>query len=261
MLTLALITPSLAYAIAAPCMTPTVSQVQPAAGDTGVPTDIAPVAMVVDGGCLLTEQFTVSLYDTTGGAEVLVVEQDFTWSGAAPGEVLLLEPEADLAPDSPHLLRIVPTSGEMSEVAFTTGTGQVEGSSGDAPGLEPVEATWSRSNGAYTVYEEWTLTPQADPDGLGWVQWRDADGVAVQASFVSGTSPVTLWRAYGAEARPDQTCARVTQLDGAARPSAVAEQCVEVQRSGCSTAPGPRAGAALAPLALLLAVLRRNKFA
>lgn len=240
----------------APCMTPMVGETLPAQGATAVPVDIQPVALVFDGGCQLSETFLVELLEDSGDAEpTLLASETFTWSGTAAGEVLRLAPGANLAAETDHLLRITPSSGELSEVAFTTGTGAVQGLGG-TPSLEASQATLYGRGADASLTVGWWLTPAPDPDGLSVVQLFDAEGVAVAADVAWGTEPLELYHWPAAEGRPREVCASAAQTDGAGRVSSVPELCQAVERSGCTTAPGPLA---LGPLALLLALGRRRR--
>lgn len=249
------LTTAFAYALAAPCPPLMVRDTRPALGQADVPTD-ARLAAVLYGDCGGTGTYLIELLDADGA----VLHSD-TQSVTVPdmSGLLTLSPDGGMAPNADHVLRITPEDGgEVSEVAFTTGEGLVEGLGGGTPSLSLEYASATKIDGLWTVAWGARIDAAADPDGLSLVailsEEEGVDGYAGVAA-PDGEGVAVLYGSQVVSGRPKELCLDAVQLDGLGAESDAVESCLEVDRQGCSTAP---AAPGLLAAALALLGLRRR---
>ncbi|MEY3212583.1 MAG: hypothetical protein RIT28_3064 [Pseudomonadota bacterium] len=239
-----------AYSIAAPCPPLMVRDTRPALGQTDVPTDARLVA-VLYGDCGGSGTYLVELL----GADGAVLQSD-TQTVTVPdmSGLLVLTPEGGLASNTDHVLRVTPEDGgEVSEVAFTTGDGQVVGLGAGVPSLSLEYASATKVDGEWVVAWGARIDAAADPDGLSLVgilsEEEGVDGFAGVAAPDSAGIAV-LYGSQTVSEKPRELCLDAVQLDGLGVESEAVEACLEVDRQGCSTAPAAP-GLFAAVLALL----------
>lgn len=255
LITTALITSAFAYSLAAPCPPLMVRDTRPALGQTGVPTDARLVA-VLYGDCGGSGTYLIELLDADGG-----LLQSDTQSVTVPdmSGLLVLTPDGGLTPNTDHVLRVTPEDGgEVSEVAFTTGEGLVQGLGGGAPSLSLEYASATKVDGEWTVAWGARIDAAADPDGLSLVgilsEEEGVDGYAGVAAPDSAGVAV-LYGSQVVSGRPKELCLDAVQIDGLGVESDAVESCLAVDRQGCSVVP---ASPGLLAAALALLGLRRR---
>ncbi|MDP2306151.1 MAG: Ig-like domain-containing protein [Pseudomonadota bacterium] len=228
----------------------------PAPLATDVPVDALPAGLVTEGSCGAAA-WTGTLIDAATGATVVSVTHVIT-----DGQLIEVDPGADLAPNTTYTLRFEPTDGggELTEIGFTTGSSAAVGLDG-GPTVESALATWSTS-GFLSLQAEVGVAGSADGasivtfaiEGEEDLEWTSADGPTTIQLF----APSLVM----AEA-PDEVCIVARQRDIAGlwseSPSdCVAPEIVRERSGGCfnATRGAPTGGL----LGLLLAVsLARRK--
>lgn len=187
----------------------------PAAEQQGVPVDIQPVVFF-EGDCDGPSIWTIELE----AAGEIVASQDIEFDFSAPTRMARLEHDAQLAPDSYHLLRVRPGDegwGETVEFGFWTGTGRVEGSA--APRITAIDA-WTFDGRNVSAWVD--VTPGQDPDDTSVVLVASEGGAL---SAAPGRSPSSL--AWNGAIDGDELCLAATQEDGIGRAVDSEFVCVE----------------------------------
>lgn len=259
---LALVTlPALADAIAAPqeCFTATPSVSVPATGATGVPLDITPAVVFVDGGCGVG-QWQLTLTRGDDGSELGTVIE-------SPDDLLLeLDLDGELDADTDYVLTLTPLdgTGTQSLVEFRTGATHVV-PHGVVPQVSAVEPGWRSdtlalrtvgtvefgAGGGQDLLTRWTVS---DPD--------EAFSGVLLATDAVGTEAVRTVLVEGLGELPDEACLTVEtrELDGVWNVSETVCAAVEDKSPApglCATS-GGAAGAVGAALALVAALGRRR---
>lgn len=221
MLAFALILPALADAALAPCMGYFAYDSLPRPGAVSVPVDVVPAVLFDDGGCPEPTRFQLSLFRLDDAGETLAGSEETLLAGTGP---LLVgfdgwDTLEGLEPDQSYILRVTPLdgSGELSEIAFSTGSATLVGYEG-APGVAIDSATASKSSGSWWLSAGLTVAPVSDPYDLSIVvvPHPDTPDQLLDAQVVS-SDEIFSFPGWQADAAPDEICLTARQLDGALR--------------------------------------------
>ncbi len=195
------------------CMPLQISQTIPANDAVDVPVDTT-FALVFDGNCGGSTAWTFQIVDPSDDAVLATTE--WTWDGAVPS-LATFDPEADLPANTALVLSATGADGYYFgdvSVAFTTGSGTVQGLTG-ALTAEVTSATWYRESSQAEVAV--AVTPATDPDGLSLVHIVGGNTQQfVNAADVASYTPSIF---FSQAAEPDELCVDVSQIDGAGRES------------------------------------------
>ncbi|MBK9648372.1 MAG: hypothetical protein IPO67_25010 [Deltaproteobacteria bacterium] len=239
-----------------PCDSPTVALTLPYVEQTNVPTDARIVALILPCESQGAESFSVELLGADG--ERLVIEPQIV-SVQPWRELIVIQPEGGLAPNSDFVLRLTPEEvGEVTEVGFSTGEGLVQGLGDAVPSVTIWEPWVGRISGERVLTGYAIVTPVPDPDGLSLVGilsdedspyrfmnlWQQNSG---GDTMLGSVEPITE--------RPEELCLEVVQIDGRGVETEPVEACAPVERRGCSAVP---AAPGLVAAALALLGLRRR---
>lgn len=240
----------LAYALVADegaCALNSVSGSLPASGAVGVAVDVVPTVWVSSGGCGSVEWEATLVAAEAPDDPLVAVIQDISVEGE------LIELEAELAPDTAYVIRVLPTDGggELSEIPFTTGTGVTTPLAG-RPEIVELGADWF--DGRSSLWA--TVSPAAGEGALV----LESGGAPLGAAIL-GEAATETW-VYGTVEDPEppaEVCAIVRQRDLAANWAESEEVCVaptvQDPACGCSTS---RSGAGYGALIALLFIRRRR---
>jgi len=242
------------------CAVPVVSQVAPAPDAVGVPLDIEAFF-----------QFEVGCQDSTWALELVeadtqevVATREINDADSDDyGAIFSLQPHAELAPNTTYLLRATPVVGEgiVSETAFETGEGTMEGVSDDPEVIEILDAFAYRGEDGW-VHVWATATPAPDPDGMSRMYFETPGhgGDARGQQIVADRDSVELSALFTHTETPREICVVAVQVDGLGDEHRSTELCAEVERRknpyGCTAVP-LQAGL-LGLIAGLLGVMRRR---
>ncbi|MDP2313883.1 MAG: hypothetical protein Q8P41_13330 [Pseudomonadota bacterium] len=231
-----------------------VADAVPGPGAAEVPFDARPAITFVDGTCSGGLEWAVGVARTADEADVPVTSE----SALADTHLLELFPEEPFEPDTAYTITLTPLdSGELVELGFTTGTGEVAGLTG-APQLTPGSATFDKRAGTLTF--TWTAKGAADPDGLSILQVRDANvHRSIHSFVVPGTGSMGQAVEWEDSIKPDEVCAQVRQIDGTGAATEWSEPVCTDLVGGCSTTGTNGGGVALIVAAALLS--RRRSLA
>lgn len=267
MLTLALVLPALADAALAPCMGYFAYDSVPRPAAVNVPVDVVPTVLFGDGGCPQSTVFNLELYRLDGAGETLIGAQSSRLAGTGP---LLVgfdawDAASALEENASYILRVGPQDGggELSEIAFSTGSAVLSGYEGAPSGvLDAAEA--SRSSGAWWVSASLFVETVADPDGLSIlvVPHPDAPDQLLDAQVIGAETEIFSAVGWIADRAPDEVCLTARQLDGALRVVGESEaSCLapEIHRNIGASGRCDSGGAGLGLLPALLGALATRR--
>jgi hypothetical protein len=244
-----------------------VARTLPALGATGVPLD-ARVVIDLEGDCGGPTFYELGLYGIDeSGAEFLVESVEVPFVNI--NTLLVLTPSDELAPNTDHVVRIVPSDGwgEMTEISFTTGEGSVQGLGEGRPEVQRMSAeTYDPRAALIDVTWSAEVKAAADPDGLSVLLALDpADNETIWEGAVPDVDQA-YFNGWMSSSDPiSELCVQFVQVDGAGAWSLPTESCAKIESYeepkgelpwGCSGAAAP-SSAALALFGLL--TLRRRR--
>jgi len=241
------------------CTTPYVAFTSPSVGQSGVPIDVVPAIGMSKDNCDVPENYEVVL--SAGDAVLTSNMIPFDING---DRLLEFENETQLQPNTEYTLTVQRSEGwgEINEITFTTGEGNVIGLEG-SPSIRLSEAFIDREFNVVTATYE--INPAGDADDLSIVHIYEANSNAILDSHRVGAEASSWTRSWRMADGPDSLCLSVSQREGTgAMTSNVSEEsCLNLKPSpntnpGCSTLAIPALSWVL-PLAAFAFVRRRGQ--
>ncbi|MDP2313880.1 MAG: hypothetical protein Q8P41_13315 [Pseudomonadota bacterium] len=226
----------------------------PAPLATDVPVDVVPAALVTESSCGAAS-WTATLIDASTGAEVVSVTH-----AVGDGQLIEVDPGADLSPETTYTLRFEPDDGggELTEIGFTTGSGTTVGLDG-APVVASTQATWSEESGLTLLSVQVEVASAAEGQSIVTFGSRGGEDLAWTSS--AGPATVLLQGSNADASAPSKVCITARQRDYAGNWTESEEDCVAPEivnaRSGCNVVGGAPIGGLLG-LALAVGLARRK---
>ncbi len=230
------------------CNMPEVLETLPRPTQTQVPLDARVIALLSPKcDTRYAEPVTATLYEVVDGVEVAIAWDTLERPTRQP--MLVLDPSAEMAADTDHLLRIE-GGGPTVEVGFTTGAALLVGLGDTRPVLEVEDYTSQHKfDDRWTVDASGRVTAAEDPDGLSWIQVAiDRYTLFDEAAPESGEAVEfdVSQEIRGRGAAPEDVCVSAVQVLGDGTEVEGEPWCdtpEEVIRFGCSAAPGAASAA------------------